>query len=352
MSFFLFVKYSNLYVYKEKKNYKKKKIMDNTFFTRQKKHKSNFEKKYIERFGGTNEYPQGLPSLSPRIMEKKEEMQETNAELEEARNKFEAWKTNFGRKKREIDEKQRALDVQKENLKIFTEHHNIEIEKAKKKEQDEKQKIVEMQARYAELCKTEEELHEKNEDLKKKVDKLQPFADYMQAVVDKTHYFENVESILNRFETLTETRAEYVQKFQQVMDGYGTDEEAMSKQLTEKRAALLGKEMQLNRSKQEVSAIKQQNQYQKSTMVKDMQRLDQKNTELAEIKSAIRTIFQRALDKSITNAQRASAGTNPTLEEMIEFIRNRYHDLSGILNDPEREYAPFAPPAKQKMTAK
>ena len=322
--------------------------MDNTFLTRQKKRKSNFEKKYIERFGGTNEYSQGLPALSPQIMEKKQEMEETNHDLEDARNKFEAWKTNFGRKKREIEEKQRALDAQKENLKIFTEHHNIEIEKAKKKEQDEKQKIVEMQARLSELTKTEEELLAKNEDLKQKVEKLQPFAEYMQDVVDKTHYFENVESILNRFETLTTTRAEYVGKFQKVMDEYGTDEEAMNKQLNERKAALLGKELQLNRSKQEVNAIKQQNQYQKSTMVKDMQRLDQKNTELAEIKSAIRTIFQRALDKSITNAQRASVGANPTLEEMIEFIRNRYHDLSGILNDPDKEYAPVAPPTKQR----
>ena len=318
--------------------------METTFITRQKKHKSNFEKKYIERFGGLNEYPEGLPSLSPRVMEKKQEMQKTNSDLDDARTKFETWKTTYQRRKREIDAKQHALDVQKENLKIFTEHHNIEIEKARKKEQEAKQQIIEMKAQYEDLCQTEKELNELHDELKERVDSMQPFADYMQAVIDKTHYFDNVESILNRYETLTTTRSEYVGKFDKVMASYGTDEESTTKALAEKRAELLGKEMQLNRSKQHINSIKSQNQYQKMSMVKDMERLEMRNTEVAEIKSAIKTIFQRALEKSLTNAQRTSVGKNPTLEEMVQFIRNRYYDLSGILSSPDLEYAPVAPP--------
>ena len=72
-----------------------------------------------------------------------------------------------------------------------------------------------------------------------------------------------------------------------------------------------------------------------------------KSVEIAEIKSEIRTIFSRAYDKSITNAQKASVGPNPTLQDMILFIRNRFKDLQGILSDPQIEYAdpvPLPPP--------
>ena len=318
--------------------------MDNTFLTKQTKHKSNFEKKYIERFGGVNEYPEGLPALTPQMYEKKKEMQQTNNDLDEARTKFETWKTNFQRKQKEVDEKQRALDMQKENLKTFYEHHNIEIEKARKKEQEEKAKIKEMQEQYKKLCEDGEEIGKLNDGLKKQVEELQPFADYLQAVVDKTHYFENIESILNRYETLTTAQTEYVDKFQGVLQNFGTDGEALSRQLSEKRETLLGKTMQLARSKQNINNILAQNHIQRTNMIKEMQRLEMKNTELAEIKSAIKTIFERALEQSITNAQRASVGPEPTLEQMILFIRNRFHDLDGILSNPNKEYAPVAPP--------
>lgn len=312
---------------------------ENTFLTSQTKHKSNFEQKYLERFGGTNECPECLPQLSPQLVQKKQEMEKTNAELDDARIKFEAWKTNFQRKKKELDEKQKILDIQKENLRSFTEHHNHEIEKAHKKEEVEKNKIVELKAELQRLNDQENDLEKENESLKERLGKLQPCADYLQAVVEKSSFYETVESLLNRYETLSTTRSEYVEKLLGIMQNFGSDEDKLNAELMNRRDKLLERTMQLNRSKQHTEMIKKDNQNKMTQMYKKISRSELKSVEIAEIKSAIKTIFSRAYDKSITNAQKASVGPNPTLQEMILFIRNRFKDLQGILNDPQIEYS-------------
>ena len=309
-------------------------MIDNTFCTKQTKHKSNFEKKYIERFGGLDDKQQNLPALSPLMFQKKQEMGKTNVELDEARTKFEAWKTNFQRKKKEIDEKQYVLDIQKENLKTFTDHHNIEIEKARRREEEEKLISKGILENLKILTAEEEELIKQNEELKKKIEKLQPCADS----------YESVEDMLNRYETLTQTRQEYVEKFQKLHDLFGVEGKELIKELNEKNDLLIDKSMQLVKRKNQVNQIKVQNQHQKTTALNDIQKIEMEKTEVAEIKSAIRTIFKRAYEKSITNAQRASVEKEPTIKEMILFIKNMYSDLSGILSDPNVKYNQYTPP--------
>ena len=131
------------------------------------------------------------------------------------------------------------------------------------------------------------------------------------------------------------------------MQNFGKDEDRLNAELMDRRNKLLERTMQLNRSKQHTAMIKKDNQLKKAQMYKKISRSELKSVEIAEIKSAIRTIFSRAYDKSITNAQKASVGPNPTLQDMILFIRNRFKDLQGILSDPQIEYAdpvPLPPP--------
>ncbi|EAX90740.1 hypothetical protein TVAG_092130 [Trichomonas vaginalis G3] len=317
--------------------------MDHTFLTRQTKQKSSFEQKYLERFGGTSENSLALPSLSPQLIKKKQEMEKTNAELEEARTKFEAWKTNFQRKKKELDEKQHTLDIQKANLRTFTEHHSGELEKARRREEEEKQRAKEIEAELEQLAVEEEELKKQNDELKAKLEQLQPCADYLQAVANKSRNFENVEAILNRHQSLAATRQEYVEKFQELMSRFGTEEQELNKELETKRALLIDRTMQLNDGLARVNQAKKLNQYNKTSLYKDIQRVEAKNTELAEIKSAIQTIYNRALEKSNQASQHSKTEKAPSIESMLQFIENRFKDLSGILNDPNIEYITAAP---------
>lgn len=321
--------------------------IDRTFLTRQTKQKSSFEQKYLERFGGTSENSLALPTLSPQLIKKKQEMEKTNSELEDARQRFETWKTNFQRKKKDLDEKQHTLDIQKANLRQFSEHHAGELEKARKREQNEKQYAQQIEKELEKLVEEETELKKQNDQLREELEKLQPCADYLQAVAAKSRNFENIESILNRHQSLSITRQEYIEKFQALMSRFGTEEEKLSKDLEAKRAHLIDRTMQLNAGVARVSQAKKLNQYRKTTLYKDIQRVEAKNTELAEIKSAIQTIYNRAVEKSNQNAAlKAGHGANPTIEQMLQFIENRFNDLSGILNDPKIEYVVVQPDAK------
>ena len=313
--------------------------IDNTFLTRQNKQKSSFEQKYIERFGGTKENSLTSPSMSPQLLKKKQEMEHTNSQLEEARTKFESWKTTFQRKKKELDEKQHTLDLQKSNLKTFTEHHNGELEKAKKKESDEKELAKKIEQELISLTEEEEILRKQNEDLKQELEELQPCADYLQAVADKSRSFNRIEDILNRHQSLAATRQEYIEKFQNLMLRFGSDEKNLNQELEKKKMLLIDRTMKLNEGIFKNQQAKKTNQYKKTTLVKDIQRIETKKSELAEIKSAIQTIYNRAVEKSSQIASKTTKpSSTPTIELMLQFIENRFNDLDGILSDPKAEY--------------
>lgn len=323
-----------------------------TFLTRQTKQKSSFEQSYLERFGGVTEGSVTLPTLSPQLLKKKQDMEKTNADLEDARTRFEAWKTDFQRKRKELDDKQHVLEIQKANLRSFTEHHASELEKARKREEEEKEQAKKIEADLQKLIAEEAVLREENEKLRAELEELQPCADYLQAVTERSRNFENIESILNRHQTLTATRQTYIEKFQELMSRFGTEEEILNKDLEMKRANLIDRTMQLNDGIARADQIKKINQYRKTALSKDIQRAEGKNAELAQIKSAIQALYNRAVEKSNQIAAKASRANDLSIEQMLQFIENRFNDLNGILNDPRIEYIATTPSEPQTTRAR
>ena len=324
--------------------------MDRTFLTRQHgKQKSAFEARYLERFGSLGDKKIGLPGHSPHLVEKQREMEKTNSQLEDARNKFETWKTNFQRKKKEIDEKQARLAEQKKHLDAFTTQQMAALEKAKKKEQEEIEQAKKIDRQLKTLIEEEAELKAENDKLKEELDALQPCADYLQQVVESSGAFENIEAILNRHESLASTRAEYLEKYHELMERYGTDEEKLTQQLEARKSHLIDCTMKYNEGIARVSQAKKRNEYKRTTLMKDVQRIEDKNTELAQIKTAIRTIYNRALARSITIAdqlQKKKGEGQLTEAQMLEYIENRFSDLKDIIEDKKVVYIQ-QPPADQ-----
>jgi DNA repair exonuclease SbcCD ATPase subunit len=310
--------------------------MDQTFLTRgHGKQKSAFEVKYLERFGTSGENRVGLPGLSPQLIEKQRELERTNTQLEDARNKFETWKTNFQRKKKEIDEKQQQLAEQKRHLDAFTAQQMAALEKAKKRESEEIEQSRIIDSQLKTLMEEENELKQENDQLRTELDTLQPCADYLQSVVDICPTFDNIESILNRHQSLAATRVEYQEKYQTLMGRYGTDETQLAQQLEIRRSHLVDCTMKYNEGLSRVAQVRKRNEYRRTTLIKDIQRIEGKNIELTAIKTSIRTIYNRALGQSTTMAdqiQRAK-GTDVNEEGMLEYIENRFHDLKDIIED-------------------
>jgi chromosome segregation ATPase len=314
--------------------------MERTFLTRPRgKQRSSFEMKYLERFG-TGDSRVGLPGLSPQLVEKQREMEKTNSQLEEARNKFETWKTNFQRKRRDIDEKQAQLAEQKRHLDAFTAQQMATLEKAKKREAEEIDQARQIDAQLKTLTEEEEQLRQQNDQLRQELDALRPCADYLQSVVDSCPQFDNIEAILNRHQSLATTRAEYLQKYHELMERYGTDEKKLAQQLEVRRSHLIDCTMKYNEGIARVAQARKRNEYRRTTLVKDVQRIEDKNVELAAIKTSIRTIYNRALSRSTTTAdqiQRARGG-DVSEEAMLEYIENRFNDLKDIIEDKKVVY--------------
>ena len=308
--------------------------------TRPHKQRSTLETKYLERFGSLQgEKRVGLPGLSPQLVEKQREMANTNNQLEEARNKFETWKTNFQRKKKEVDDKQAALEDQKRHLDAFTAQQMSALEKAKAREQDEINQARNIEKELKMLMEQEEELRKQNDALQKELDTLRPCADYLQTVVDSCQSFDNVEAILNRHQTLAQTRAEYLDKYQELMKRYGTDEEKLNQQLESRKSHLIDCTMKYNEGVNKVAQAKKMNEYKKTALIKDVQRIEDKNVELSSIKTSIRTIYNRAINKSGTTVDMAEKKkTDVTEEQMLEYIENRFNDLKDIIEDKKVVY--------------
>jgi DNA repair exonuclease SbcCD ATPase subunit len=326
--------------------------MERTFLTRPHgKQRSSFESKYLERFGTGVENRVGLPGLSPQLIQKQRELERTNAQLEDARTKFETWKTNFQRKKKEIDEKHQQLSEQKRHLDAFTTQQMIALEKAKKREAEEIEQARLIDSQLRTLMEEEEQLKAQNNELRAELDSLQPCVDYLQSVVECCPAFENIESILNRHQSLSSTRAEFLEKYQDLMERFGSDEAKLAQELESRKSHLVNSTMKYNEGIARVTQVRKQNDYQRTTLIKVVQRHEEKNVELSAIKTSIRTIYNRALSQSTTAAdqiQRAKGG-DVDEEGMLEYIENRFNDLKDIVEDKKVVYIeipqePASPP--------
>lgn len=310
--------------------------LDATFLTRPQKERSTFEKKYLERFGNAGDKRIGLPGLSPQLVDKQREMEMANTRLEEARAKFELWKTNLQRKRKEVEEQQQALAEQKKSLDSFTQHHIMELEKAKKREHEELEKAKEIERELKGLTEREEALRERNDALTEELKELQPCADYLQSVVEACQTFDNVEAILHRHESLAHTRAEYLERYQALMTKYGSDEAELSKLLETRKSHLIDSTMKYNEAISRIARTRKQNEYRNTSLIKDVQRIEEKCTELAAIRTSIKTIYNRAIQRSsaITMHDKQQRKRIEASEEaMLEYIEHRFIDLKDIIRE-------------------
>jgi DNA repair exonuclease SbcCD ATPase subunit len=291
----------------------------------------------MQRFASASEHTPGMPTISPQLIAKQQEMEKTNAQLEEARHKFETWKTGFMKKRKEVDEKQQQLADQKRHLDAFTSQQKLALEKARKKESEEIEQSRLIEQQLEDLKEEEDRLRVESDKLRQELESLQPCADYLQSVVEAYGCFESIESILNRHQSLAETRAEYVERYEKLMERYVGDEAALAHQLDVRKSRLIDSTMKYNEGMARIAQAIKRNQYRRTTLIKDVQRIEDKTVELVAMKTAIRTIYARALAKaSVTGEQRRSGRISE--EVMLEYIENRFSDLKDILEDKKVVY--------------
>ena len=315
--------------------------MDTTFVTGTGKSSKTLPSSFFKRYGPLGGKRGAKETLSPELIQKQKEMKETSEELEDARQKFELWNSDFQIKKQKIGEKQQVLAEQKKNLDQFSIHHNSELAKAKKKQETENELSQKIERDLQELSQEEDQLNKENNALNEALLKVTPIAEYLQAVVDSSHSFDNIEAILNRYNSLAKTRAEFLEKYHNLMEQFGTKQATLNAQLDHQQAHLIDATMQYNHKVKDVEQRHQENQYRKTNVIKIIQRSKEKHRELTAIKTSIRAIFERAVPEE----KRPKDVNKMSEAQMLQFIENRFNDLKDIIQDPNVVYiTPIPPP--------
>jgi DNA repair exonuclease SbcCD ATPase subunit len=317
--------------------------MDHAFLTRTTKQRSTFERKYLERFGNGGDKRIGLPGLSPQLVDKHREMEQANTKLDDARGKFENWKTMLARKRREVDEQQDELAEQKKSLDVFTQHHIMELDKTKRREREEIAKAREIEKELKSLTEREETLRIRTDTLARELKELQPCADYLQAVVESCQAFDSIESILYRHESLSNAKQEYLELYETLMATFGTEEEQLALELEVKKSHLIDSTMKFNEKISTINQTKKINEYRNASLMKAVQRIVDKNTELCTVRSSVRTIYARALSQSSGPAAETQKKGSVTEDSMLEYVKNRFLDLRDILRDSAQSPATVSP---------
>ena len=310
---------------------------DLTFLTRQNRKPTTFELKYLEKFGKGGDRRIGLPGLSPELVDKQDEMEQVNKNLENARAKFEQWKTNLQAKKKEIEAKKEKLAEEKHQLDQFTVVHTAELEKCREREKQENKMIAEMESELEELSVKEEQLRKKNDDLSQELSRLQPCADYLQSVVESGHKFDNIDAILNRHAILAATREEYIVKYQELLQQMGVKEREAEEQLLKEKNLLIDLTMRYNGGVMAFESAKKVNEYKKTTIIKEIQRVEEKSVEVATIETSINAIYKRALAKASQTGISKVTDTAVGYDARLVYIQNRFTDLAGVIEEWKNE---------------
>jgi hypothetical protein len=324
--------------------------MDSPFFTRQRRDRSLFERKYVEGGRIVSDKRANMPGMSPQLIDRQRAMEAANTQLDEARSQFEQWKASFQRKRKEIEDQQDALMEQRRQLSLYTQHHLSELERVRKRERDEAEKAKEIEKDLTVLNEREEVLLAKKQYLSGELRKLQPCSDYLQLVVESCQTFDNIEAILHRHESLANTHVEYLVKYRQLMEAYGCDEAELERILDVRKSYLIGSTMKYTETLSRIKNTNKLNEYRNAQMIKDVQRIEEKITEISAIKNSIRTIYRRAVTR---NSGRALAGQRKrgdlSDEAMLSYIENVFLDLRDIIRDAPVMGSP--PPERRPSTA-
>ena len=98
--------------------------------------------------------------------------------------------------------------------------------------------------------------------------------------------------------------------------------------MNEKRESYkIDRALKLKNAMRTLNNEEQQSEYRKMELLKDIQRIKEKASEVASIKSSIRDLYKKAMSR----VDKAKDASKLTEEEMLTAIKNRFSDLNEIV---------------------
>ena len=258
---------------------------------------------------------------------KKEEVKQTVALHTEAKEKYDSWKTQFLKTQKDLELKEEELQERKDNFKEFTQHKKAEISKMRQQIEKQKVKNEVVRERVSDLEEQSAEEKRKYNKLIYQLQGLQRYTDFVQETVDASTTFDTIEQLLNHYRSLKKTRTDYLLKYQNLITKYSEDSKT-NQLMNEKRESYkIDRALKLKNAMRTLNNEEQQSEYRKMELLKDIQRIKEKASEVASIKSSIRDLYKKAMSR----VDKAKDASKLTEEEMLTAIKNRFSDLNEIV---------------------
>ena len=307
------------------------------FFTRPPRKPTMFEIKYLERCSPSNEHRTSFSEFAIEVQEKEREVEEADQKLQDTKAKFERWKNQFVEKKKEIESHFAKLVEKKQLLDKFSLQNTHDLANLKEKENECKIQIEQYQADLLKIEAEEQKYAAINSQLSEEIKKLQPYADYLNLVIESESMYENPDSLLNKHSTLVKCKEDYMKIFQELMSNSGEVEKGLEIELENQKNKLTSSTLQFNDELTKQVQTRINNSFRKTSIIKDIQRLEDKQVEASLIKASIKAIYCRALERSSKQCDTSIESEDVSEEEMLRFIQERFHDLTTIIDGYNNE---------------
>ena len=307
-----------------------------TFLTQQDRVKSTFEKKYLERFAENGERSIDLPGLSPVLIQKRQELEEIQQKLADERLQQERWKHEYENRRNIITQRNLEFAKQEAENQAYNHFAQQEIDNLRAKTKKEYENVQKFEKQLSQLQDRESSIQEKKARLLQEIEGLKPYAEFLERTVLETKTFESPDAIIQRFETLTNSK---ISSGTELLEAMGsTDSNQPRKELDHLKSQVIEKSNRLTALKDEIAKMAVQNQYDQVTFLKTAERNSEKEIEYATIKSSVKNICQRVITSQYEMRHVAIKLALPTdLVEQLKIIQNRFLDLSTILDSYQEE---------------
>ena len=308
---------------------------DGTFLTQQKRTRTNFEQKYLTKYGYRQEQKTNLPGLMTELVKRRQDLESMQQELSDGRVGYERWLKEYQVRKTDVEARKRQIEEEERQHMMFNKHTQEEIDKIKEqivKEYDLTQKYTKQ---LGILDEKGAKLQARVAELKSELQKLQPAADFVDHAVTETKFFESPDSIVQRYEILTGARKELRTELSQFLDSSDANMTPMAR-LAHLKDLLVEKNHQYASLREDLEKLKQQARYEQTNITKAAERSIAKEADKAKIVAAIESMCTQTLLNQARESTRRVQTTMPdTIEGQLSIIEERFLDLKAITTDPD-----------------
>jgi myosin heavy subunit len=322
------------------------------FITEQKRIRTGFETRYLAMYGTQRERGVDLPGLSPGLIQKRQELEQVQQTLTNERINYEHWLKEHQQRKNDLDLRKQEFDQESATRKAVHERARDDIEKIRALTDKEDELREKYERQMDALMEKEQQLKDKVSQYHHQLDKLKPAADFIDRVVQETMIFESAEDVLQRWDILVNSKADWTEELRKQFDVARAISNPREK-LNFLQQLLVQKRCDLRNLREDIAKLRQQDRYDQILQTKTVERSIEKDVEEATVYSAIANMCRQTLIAQEHEATRfiGPVVVPPTAAEQLEIVKQRFLDLQAVITDPDIVYLSVTETAEPASTS-